>query len=305
MDSLATEEKIRAAARGGQTIEIRGYTFSERFQRRLDLSLEACLTAHGRNTLHPVVLAVAQELCLWASLANMRQVYFDEYSLDLNDPDQLRNREPGFQASINRSREAYYRAETKSRGLYLRVRIAHNDAGMRIEILNNSMHSGPLEERLREYLAQAMQYDSIMQYYEDHPDDQDGRGVGLALSVLMLKEESLRPELMRLGQSGDETVSRLEIPFDTSYSSIRDRIERGEDLRPFSGGSLLPAGLAGDVAIQDHLLVECPVCRNQVDDRVFFPEVSSDMLSFERVRADRSDWEGDQGACASCLATYE
>lgn len=260
---------------------------------------------YDRGTLHPVVLAVAQELCLWASLANMRQVYFSEYGLDLNDPEQLRNREPGFQASINRGREAYYRAEVKSRELYLRVRLSHNSAGMRIEILNNAIHSEPLEKRLREYLAQAMQYDSIMRYYEDHPEDQDGRGVGLALSVLMLKEEDLRPELMRLGKSGDETVSRLEIPFDTTYASIRDRIERGEELRPFSGSGLVPAELPPGVAIQDHLSVECPICRNQVDERVFFPEVSPDMLNFERVRVDRGDWSGDQGACASCLAIYE
>jgi hypothetical protein len=305
LDSLATEEKIRSAARNGQTIEIRGYTFSERFQRRLDLSLEACLAVYGRGALHPVVLAVAQELCLWASLANMRQVYFGEYGLDLNDPDQLRNREPGFQASVNRARESYYRAEAKARGLYLRTRLIHNDAGMRIEILNNSIHSESLENRLREYLAQAMRYDSIMRYYEDHPEDQDGRGVGLALSVLMLKEERLRPELMRLGQSGDETVSRLEIPFDTSYDSIRDQIQRGEEPRPFSGVGLAPADLPPGVAIQDHLLVQCPICRNEVDDRVFFPEVSVDMLNFERVRVDQPEWGGGQGACASCLATYE
>ncbi len=257
------------------------------------------------------MLAVAQELCLWASLANMRQVYFSEYGLDLNDPDQLRSREPGFQASVTRAREAYYRAETKARGLYLRVRVIHSDAGMRLEILNNAMHSEPLENRLREYLAQAMQYDSIMQYYDDHPEDQDGRGVGLALSVLMLKEEQLRPELMRLGKSGDETVSRLEIPFDTSYASIRDRIQRGEELRPFSGGGLrAPAGQDPELreaglAIQDHLQVVCPICENQVDERVFFPDVTEDMLNFGRVRADREGWAGDQGACASCLATYE
>lgn len=305
MDSLATEEKIRTAARSGQTIEIRGYTFSERFQQRLDLSLYACLNTYGRSALHPVVLAVAQELCLWASLANMRQVYFDEYGLDLNDPAQIGSREPGFQASVNHAREAYYRAETKARGLHLRARIVHNAAGMRIEVLNNSVHSVPLEEQLRDYLNQAMRYESIMEYYSDHPDDPDGRGVGLALAVLMLKEEQLRPELMRLGHTQDETVSRLEIPFETTYASIRDRLERGEEMRPFAGGSLVPPDLADALAIQDQLYVQCPICRRQVDERVFFPEVSGDMLNVERVRAERHDWREDLGACAICLATYE
>ena len=202
---------------------------------------------------------------------------------------------------MNRLREQYYRAAARARGLYLRVRIVHNHVGMRVEVENNSMHSQPLEERLRQYLSRAMQYSSIMEYYSDHPEDADGRGVGLALALLMLKEEHLRPELMRLGQNDGRTVSRLEIPFDTAYLSIRDRIERGEDIRPFATTISVPAGLA----IQDQIYVQCPICQNQVDERVFFPEISTDMLNFDLVRRIRADWAGQQGACASCLATYE
>jgi hypothetical protein len=305
VDSLATEEKLRVAAREGRTIEIRGYTFSDRFHRRLDLCLDLCLSAYGRRELHPVVLAVAQELCLWASLANMRQVYFEEHQLDLSDAQAIDAREAGFQASITQAREEYYRSRTKSRELFLRARITHNEAGLRFEVRNNSLHSVPLEDSLRQYLSRAMQYSSIMEYYQDHPGDQDGRGVGLALALLMLKEERLRPELLRLGQSGDFTVSRLEIPFDKSYASIRDRIERGEDVRPFASDSLLPADLSGAVTMQDLLYVQCPICHNQVDERIFFPEVTADMLDVTRVRQEQIDWQPGSGACACCLATYE
>ena len=235
VNSLATEARIENAARDGRAIEIRGHTFSERFQQRLRQSLEECLRVYDREELVPVVQAVAQELCLWASLANMRQIYFSEYGRDLNDPAQLQMREPGFQASVTRARQRYYSAEIKSRGLYLHARLIHSATGMRVEIRSNATHSAPIEEQLRTYLSRAMSYTSIMEYYEDYPEDEDGRGVGLALSLLMLREESLRPELMRLGQSGDATISRLEIPFDASYASIRDRIERGEDVRPFPG----------------------------------------------------------------------
>lgn len=300
LDSLATEARIEMAARDGRSIEIRGYTFSERFRQRLALSLGECLRVYDRAELLPVVQAVAQELCLWASLANMRQVYFGEYGLDLNDPRHLEAREPGFQASVTLARERYYSSEIKARGLYLHARLVHSDSGMRIEVRNNATHSAPIEEQLRGYLARAMSYTSIMEYYEDHPEDQDGRGVGLALSLLMLREESLRPELMRLGQSGDATISRLEIPFDASYASIRDRIERGEDVRPFRGHSLVPPG----VAVQEHLHVRCPLCENEVDERVFFPSLSDSMVDFTSAREARADWNADQGACASCLAVF-
>lgn len=302
MDSLVTEERLRQAVTDGHTVEIRGYTFSEKFQRRLELSLQLIFNAYDKSELFPVVNAVARELNLWASLANQRQLYFEEFELDLNNAEHVNLREAGFQASLTTGREADYRRRAKERGLFLHTRITHNPAGARIEVWNNARHSEPLEERLRQYLGRAMQYRDIMEYYRDYPEDADGRGVGLAFSLLMLKEESLRPELMRLGQSSGRTVSRLEIPFDNSYASIRDRIERGEDVRPFEGHDLIPAGL---LEMDEAIHVQCPICGNEVDERVFFPEVSSGMINGVAVLAMRSTWKSEDGACASCLATYE
>ena len=67
--------------------------------------------------------------------------------------------------------------------------------------------------------------------------------MGLAFSLLMLKEEQLRPELMRMGNIGDINTSRLEIPFDSSFQSIRDRIMNDEEITPFEKKPLIPEHL--------------------------------------------------------------
>jgi len=149
-----------------------------------------------------------------------------------------------------------------------------------------------------------MDYSDVMQYFDDHPEDQDGRRFGLAFSILALRGEGLRPELMRVGRSGDEIVSRLEIPLDDSFSSIRDRIRRGEEVRPFTGEGTAPNLRELSLSIDETVFRGCPLCGRQVDERVFFQPAPDEWIDPARVREERADWNADDGACATCLATF-
>ncbi|MCB1325145.1 MAG: hypothetical protein H7A21_09820 [Spirochaetales bacterium] len=297
---ILNEERIQAAIEAGKSVEIRGYTLSGRYQEDLEFLIRRCLARLDREELYPVVYAVAQELTLWASLANMRHVYYEDRQLDLDDEAIVAAHEPDFLASVNRQNEVGYRRQVRDRGITLRTRVTSNESGMRIEVLSNAHHSAPLEARLRQSLDRAMGYTGIMEYFEDHPEDQLGRSMGLSFAILMLREEKLRPELMRLGRTGNLVTSRVEIPFDSSFASIRDRLERGEEIRPFAAHSLIPAGLE----VQDLVMVRCPVCGRQIDERVFFPEVGPDMVDFNQIWQVVPNWRPDSGACASCLATF-
>ena len=94
---------------------------------------------------------------------------------------------------------------------------------------------------LRKYLRQAMQYTNIMDYFQDHPEDPQGRNLGLALSLILLRESGLRPDLMRMGKPGSKNYSRIEIPFNVdSYKNIRDKILNDELIVPFEKSNLIP-----------------------------------------------------------------
>jgi hypothetical protein len=299
MPSALLEERLALAIEEGRPVEIRGSVFSDGYRENLELAMGRLLDSIQRADLAPIVGAVAQELCLWASLANMRQIYFENHGLNLNDADVVAREEPGFLASVTSDSADAYRLAARDRGLYLRTRITLRETAIVIQVANNAVHSPALEERLRAELRRAMAYNDIMEYFRDHPDDPDGRGLGLAFSLLMLREQRLRPELLRLGQSDGRMVSRAEIPFDELYRSIRDRLESGEDVRPFDSSS----GLSG-LEVQDIITVACPVCGRDVDERVFFIPVPDDLIDSSRVRGDRPDWTPLIGACASCIAVY-
>ena len=302
MEYRPTEEDLKAAIRSGRPVEVQGYILTQSLQANIDLAVGLSLENYDKSDLHPIVNSVVQEMALWGSLANMRQIYFRERGLDLNTPDDLERNETAFQESIHSKSIMPYKRKAKAAGLYLHVRCTHNEAGLRLEIFNNAVHSKPLEDRLRRLLREAMSYTDVMEYYRDNPEDQYGRGMGLAFSILMLKEEKLRPELMRMGDAGGIITSRLEIPFDTSFTSIRDRLMNDELIMPFENTSLIPEGM--DIAPAEKEKARCPVCEKVVDEAVFFPDVPEDLISVESVRTVQPGWDPSQGACASCIALH-
>ena len=301
-ESTLNNEELQKEIISGRPVELRGYTFTESFQNNLETMLYYCLDAYSKSALLPTVFTVIQELALWGSLANMRQIYFEENNLDLNDPDVLQRNEPLFQQTVKFDNIRSYKGRVREKNLFLNIRINHNLAGLRIEVMNNAVHSKPLEEKLRRQLRQAMNYTDVMDYFKDNPDDKEGRGMGLAFSLLMLKEENLRPELMRMGAAGDTLTSRLEIPFDATFQSIRDRIMNDEVIMPFEQRSLVPEGM--ELKLAPERTRPCPVCGAEVDEKVFFSVAADDIADVELIKKIKPDWQPDHGACASCIAIY-
>ena len=296
-----TDLDLETAIQAGKAFELRGTNLSVQLQQNLERVLQAILRHYDRPELLPVIFSVVQELALWASLANMRQIYFEEEDLDLADDEHIDHNEEQFQKSLKNRGATDYGRRIQERGLYLMIRLNHSGAGLRFVIRNNAIHSVALEDRMRRFLRQAMNYSDIMDYYKDNPSDVDGRQVGFAYSILMLKDAGLRPELMRLGQVDDENLSRLEIPFDPGFHSIRDRLARNENLTPFDPAqSLFPDSLEPP-PVQT---VICPVCQEIVDERIFFDVLDPGMIDTGRLAYIKSDWRIEDGACASCVASH-
>lgn len=301
-DANIREEELKKELQTGRPVEVQGYTLTESYQGNLEMALRQCMELYNKESLVPIVNSVIQELALWGSLANMRQVYFQENNLDLHDAEQLAHSEAAFQKTVNSENIQYYKHEVKRNSLYLHTRISHGEHGLRVEVFTNAEHSKPIEEKLRRLLREAMQYHNVMEYFKDNPEDQDGRGLGLALSIMMLREEKLRPELMRIGETEGVVISRLEIPFDAEFQSIRERIMRDEEILPFEKKSLIPEGIQYEA--EPVTRIRCPICDQEVDEKVFFAHPLPEAIDEELVRAIKPQWESDHGACASCVALY-
>ncbi|EKQ85229.1 hypothetical protein [Leptospira kirschneri] len=281
--------RLLRAIETGTKIELGGYILNDSFRSNLEKFVKLCLENYNKNDLTPVVYSVIQEMLLQATISNLREYFCQENKIDFFDQNSFDSSEEQFRKFLNTLDPKAVRNSLKSKDLFLKVIIRHNHTGLAAEVFNNSKSIPFIEERLRKYLASAMEYKNLMDYYDSYPEDKEGRNLGLAFSILILRETSLKPELLRISSGKDVHISRLEVPFGEEYKSIRKQILKSSLFTNESQEPELPWKTS-----------RCSYCGRTVDDRIFFSKIPEDIPVKEIPEPVRSG----NGICAWCLSSY-
>ena len=239
---IKKELELLPAIKEGFSLEMRCFTVTSPFLKNLEIALRNILISYNKTVFFTALFGALQEMIRWSCLANMRTLYYQASELPLSPSREVfLENEPGFLSTVSSHSIPEYRKRLKQHSMFIQCLIKHSYSGVNIQIFNHSKFSLNQEEYLRKYLEKAMKYSNIMEYFEDFPTDKDGRAMGLAFSIILLKEAGLRTELMRVGKTGTEGgYSRIEIPFDESFKSIRDLILNDEIITPFETKPIVP-----------------------------------------------------------------
>ncbi|KAA1269012.1 hypothetical protein FH589_17545 [Leptospira interrogans] len=281
--------RLLRAIEAGTKIELDGYILNDSFRSNLEKFVKLCLENYNKNDLAPVVYSVIQEMLLRATVSNLREYFCQENGIDFFDQNSFDSSEEQFRKLLNTLDLKTVRDSLKSKGLFLKVIIRHNHTGLAAEVFNNSKSIPFIEERLRKYLASAMEYKNLMDYYNSYPEDKEGRNLGLAFSILMLRETGLKPELLRISSRNDVHISRLEIPFGEEYKSIRKQILKSSIFTNENQEPELPWKTS-----------RCSYCGRTVDDRIFFSKIPEDIP----VKGIPEPVRSGNGICAWCFSSY-
>ncbi|TGL77020.1 hypothetical protein [Leptospira yasudae] len=285
--------RLLRAIESGTRIELTGYILNDSFRTNLEKFVKLCLENYNKNDLAPVVYSVIQEMLLRAAMSNLREYFSFEKGIDPFDQNAFDASEEDFRKFLNTFDAKAVRSALKAKGLFLKVIIHHNETGLAAEVLHNSKLIPFMEERLRKYLSAAMEFKNLMDYYDRYPEDREGRDIGLAISILMLRETGLKPELLRIGSGEEVHTSRLEVPFGEEYRSIRKKILNDEEILPFPKESHEEAELPWKTS-------RCSFCGRTVDDRIFFSKIPDDIP----VKGIPEPIRAGNGICAWCLSSY-
>ncbi|EKR28286.1 hypothetical protein LEP1GSC087_1126 [Leptospira interrogans serovar Bataviae str. L1111] len=281
--------RLLRAIEAGTKIELDGYILNDSFRSNLEKFVKLCLENYNKNDLAPVVYSVIQEMLLRATVSNLREYFCQENGIDFFDQNSFDSSEEQFRKFLNTLNLKAVRDSLKSKDLFLKVIIRHNHTGLAAEVFNNSKSIPFIEERLRKYLASAMEYKNLMDYYNSYPEDKEGRNLGLAFSILMLRETGLKPELLRISSRNDVHISRLEIPFGEEYKSIRKQILKSSIFTNENQEPELPWKTS-----------RCSYCGRTVDDRIFFSKIPEDIP----VKGIPEPVRSGNGICAWCFSSY-
>ncbi|MDX1960736.1 MAG: hypothetical protein SFU98_19345 [Leptospiraceae bacterium] len=239
MEKRITESKLQEGVENGYRIGLNCFTPTSSYLKNLETVLRLILKFYDKTELLPAIFGVAQEMVYFSCLSNMRYVYYSENNLSLDSEEKFLEIEPDFLKSVS-GKVLDYRKKLMEKNMRVQGIIEHNDVSLILKVFNHSDEQLDHESYIRNYLKLAMNYTNVLDYFQDHPEDPGGANMGLAFSLIILKESGLRPELMRMGKTGIGNFSKIEIPFVSGYESLRDRILKDESIVPYEKPNLIP-----------------------------------------------------------------
>ncbi len=278
----------------GKRIVLHGFVPSHCYKSNLENYLRFCLEFYKKTDILPPSLYLLHSLLERAYIENCRNSYYLEKGWDPSGHESLAEREADFFQSWNFSDLTSVRPRLKAEEFLLKTTIYHNPTGVAIEIANRASITSESEEELTEYLSRSKKYENVSEYYEDYPFDEEGKEIGIALAFLQFKEIGAGPTLLRFETAEGEHIFRVEIPFETVYNSLREKIANDEELKPFPFHSLKERE---EETLEPWKMSVCKLCGRTVDDRIFFHTIPSDVTLKTAVPTETD-------VCAWCLAGY-
>lgn len=208
----------------GKNVVFYTSNLDENTEKLMDFIIACILSKYGKDHFQATIYSSLKELVINGTKANAKRIFFKEIDFNIDDPAQYDDGMKQMKEKISESFFDEYGAKAKEAGFQVDVQFIHDDTGMRVEVINNTVIVPQDESRIREKLHAGMQYEDLVAFYMDNADNTEGEGMGLVMIILMLKGENIDPGNFRIEAYEDKTAARLEIPFNENYVNMRDRL---------------------------------------------------------------------------------
>ena len=184
----------------GESIRMEFRHYSESIAIPINSIVSRILSATDRGYLMDTMSTILREIILNAVKANAKRIYFQKNSLDINKTDEYSQGMNEFRDDVM-SHLDDVREDLESSELRVIFEMKPSEEGILFSIENNSpIH--PVElERLQHRMIRGRSSKDFTEIYESVFDSSEGAGLGIVLSLLLLKNSGINPETLRITPS--------------------------------------------------------------------------------------------------------
>lgn len=226
-------ESVKQQIKSGSSVEISFHSLDEPTQKLIYTSVLELLTFYNKENLFAAIYTALFESAMNAVKANAKKAFFKLKEINIYDEFDYNSGTKLFKKQVNNNNLPTYCNIAKDQGLYIKLFMHHSLDGIKFELLNNSQLYKEEEKRIRAKLALGQKYVSIVEFHKDNSDNSEGEGLGLVVSLLMLKEEGIPTSDFRIGCKNGITRTRIEVPFTSSYITERQKYKLEFDRQSF------------------------------------------------------------------------
>ncbi len=207
----------------GRRIAIVTYSLQPKIEKLIKSILYLILKQYDKEYLHDSIYSVLFESIMNCVKANAKRVFFEERKLNIRSIEDYNTGIRIFKEEIGSQRLRELCEKGRQKEIHIKILYTHTQSGLKIEIFNSAEILKQEEHRIRTKLSKGQKYQNLFDFYNDNSDPTEGEGLGLVLSLLMLKAEGVDTSNFRIGSKNGITKTRIEIPFTDEYMSEREQ----------------------------------------------------------------------------------
>ncbi|MCH1912757.1 HDOD domain-containing protein [Leptospira noguchii] len=193
--------------------------FNQNIDKIIGFILDRYLQYLDIGPLRECIFSILRETLMNAIKANQKRMVFKEAGLDIKDPDQYLIGMERFKEELI-SKKDLYADLLEQNGLYVLITFGFNQNSFLLKVSNNVGILPEEDQRIQERISKARSYNDLSEVFENHGDESEGAGLGLAMSLLMLKNEGIEGDSYRIKSEEGITSAYIKIPFEFKKRNI-------------------------------------------------------------------------------------
>ena len=204
-------EKIKNAVRLELPVSITTCAFPRKVSMYVDIILTNFLQELHHPEMQEFLSYTINELATNAKKANTKRVYFADKGLDINNDADYRAGMRDFKTGSVENAQRYLQMQ-KETGLCIKVVMRYGSGNFLIEVRNNSEITKIEFKRVFDKVARSRKYTALEDVLPESFDDDEGAGLGLIISLLMLRKIGVPEENFTVQTENGETIMRVVVP---------------------------------------------------------------------------------------------
>ncbi|PJZ71355.1 HD family phosphohydrolase [Leptospira perolatii] len=198
---------------------IRINTLNKNVDKLLTVLLDRYLVYLDAISLKECVFSILRESVMNAVKANSKRVFFLENGLNILNPADYAKGMTTFKQEMIRDKDRYAQLLEK-KNFHCLITLAFNRNSFLMKVSNNAPILPEEFRRVENRIGKSKKYNDLGEVFADHADDSEGAGLGLAMSLLMLKNEGIEGNCYQIKGEGGITSAYIKIPLDFKHRNV-------------------------------------------------------------------------------------
>lgn len=224
MDSISNRKLIANKIEKNEPIHLSFKFINEEILMLLNSIIARVLAKNDQIYLLNSIITILREVIINALKANAKRAFFRKNNFSLTDP---RDYERGMAAFKKQIIGDFNNIEgdLKRSDMHVQIHISYSPQMIRIAVINNAQILPVELERVKYRIQKAIQYNDFSEAYAEIEDETEGAGLGIVLTILLLKNMGIDPSNYAIDTHEKNTRTTLTIPAMLKPEGITTKIK--------------------------------------------------------------------------------